>query len=277
MPNTIENRPLTKENVRDIVCCPGGLEVTGQTFKGNLSQTVDWRMEMLRLGMAGFVSYHNGIPRGFIEYMPAEVAPFPFEAPGGAALMCYHWCVVNEGDEDEHLGVEKRLIQLVIDAVRGKFTGLVTLGWDSPSHFPIGFLKELGFEEIEKSGEIRLMWLPFEKDAPAPKMASAGFQPQNLSSEGLLAIESAQSRRCPYTIHNAVRLKEVVEELPENVKSHVRYFTRRIDTHEEAVKYAVSPWDWGWCYFNGQGVPIFSLSSAKIQERILDEVNKLAG
>jgi hypothetical protein len=273
----IEDRRLTEENIGDIVCCPGGLEVKDQPLKGELDRTVTWRKEMFKLGMEGFISYHDGIPRGFIEYMPAEVAPFPFEAPGAAVLMCYHWCVVNEGDEDEHLGVEKRLIQLVIDAAKGNYTGLVTFGWDNPSHFPIGFLKGLGFEEVEKTGFLSLMWLSFDTSAPKPKIPPSRFAPQDLSSEGLLVIEAAQSNRCSYTIHNNVRLEKVVEELPEGVKSHVRYFTRRIDTHEEAIKHAVSPWDWGWCYFNGQDVPIFKLPSEKIRERILDEVSKLTG
>ena len=88
-------------------------------------------------------------------------------------------------------------------------------------------------------------------------------------------IEAAQSNRCPYTIHNNARLDKVVEGLPANIKRRIRYFPHRIDTHEEAVKYAVSPWDWGWCYFNGQEIPIFKLPSEKLRERILEEVTKL--
>lgn len=277
MTEKLEDRRLTVQLLPEINCCPGGLELAKGTFKGEIDRTLNWRKEMLKLGMTGFVSYHEGLARGFIEYMPAEVAPFPIEAPDGAVLMCYHWEPVDPKDEDEHLLQEKRLIQMVIDEVKGKFSGLATLGWHNPMHFPLTFLKGLGFEEIEASGEIRLMWLPFQQDAPSPKMSPAQLEPQDLSAEGLLAIESAWSSRCPYTVHNGARLAEVIADLPEDVKGRVRHFAHRIDTREEAIQYSISPWNWEWYFFNGEEVPIFNLSSEKIQERITDEVSRLRG
>lgn len=270
-----EDRRLITQNVKDIVCCPGGLEVKDQLLKGDLEQTVIWRKEMLKLGMTGFVSYLEGLARGFIEYMPTEVAPFPIEVARGAVLMCYHWEPVDPDDEEEHLTQEKRLIQLVIDDANGKFSGLATLGWDNPSHFPITFLKELGFEEIEKSGEIRLMWLPLEEGVSPAKMGPTQFKPQNLFSKGLLAIESAWSSRCPYSIHNAARLEQVIADLPKKARESVRHLPHRIDTHEEAMKYSIFPRNWEWVFLNGEEIPIFDLPSDKLRQRILDGVEKL--
>ena len=138
----VANRSLTEENVAQINCCPGGLEVQGKGLKGDLRRTITWRRDMLRQGMTGIVSYHDGVPRGFAEYMPAETAPFPIEAPGAVVLMCYHWEPIAKEDQEEHLAQEKRLVKLVETEARESFTGLATLGWDNPVHFPIQMLEE---------------------------------------------------------------------------------------------------------------------------------------
>lgn len=269
----LEDRRLTAENVKEIICCPGGLEVEGQKFKGEIGRTATWREEMLELGMRGFISYWDGLARGFIEYMPAETAPFHIEAPGAAVLMCYHWIPAVESDEEKHLVQEKRLINLVIEEAKGKFSGLATLGWDHPTHFPISFLKEIGFQEVQRTEYIALMWLPLQPAAPRPQMAPASFNPQDLSSEGLLAIESAWSSRCPYSIHNAARLERVIAKIPG--KERIRHFPHRIDTHEQAIRWPVSPWNWEWAFSNGEEIPIFELKSAELESFIADKLAQL--
>ena len=239
----IDDRPLTKQNVGDINCCPGGLEVQSKNFKGDLERTLTWRQEMLRQGMRGFVSYHNGIARGFAEYMSAETAPFPIEAPGPAVLMCYHWELTPEADEEEHLTQEKRLIDLVSRQAAESFTGVATLGWANLVHFPIVMLEELGFKQLQKCRGIALMWLPLKGEAREPQLAPACVTPQNLSANGILAIESASSSRCPYSIHNAARLQQVITSLPEEYRTRVQHFPHLIDTHEDAARCAIAPWN----------------------------------
>ena len=272
----MEVQPLTEETVREIPCCPGGLEVSGKRFKGDLGLTVHWREEMLRLGMRGFVSYQDGLARGFVEYMPADTAPFPIQAPGAAVLMCYHWIPADESDEEEHLAQKRRLIGLVIAAAKQEFTGLATLGWDHPTHFPITMLAELGFQQVERTDYIALMWLPFQK-APKPRLAPAGFKPRDLSSQGLLAIESAWSSRCPYSIHHAARLKEAIAALAEQDRELIRHFPRRIDTREEALRWSRSPWDWDWLFLNGEEVAIHELPGEELQRLIVEKIGELRG
>jgi hypothetical protein len=272
----IEDRQLTEATLPDINCCPEGLEVKGSKLKGDLTRALTWRQHMLTLGLQGFVSYKEGQARGFVEYMPAEVAPLPIEAPGGAVLMCYHWQPLNKDDEREHHAEERRLIERVIDEVNGRFSGLATLGWDNPVHFPISFLRELGFQEVQTSGEIRLMWRRFREDAQPARILSDQFTPQDLSAQGLLAIDAAWSSRCPYAIHNGARLDAVVLGLPEEVKPRVRFRSFRLDTREDVVTYCFSPWNWEWTYLNGEELPLFSLSSDELRERILAELDKLA-
>ncbi len=230
------DRRLTEENVGELICCPGGLELEGKAFHGDLSAVVAWRREMLKHGMEGVVSYQDGISRGFVEYMPAEAAPFPIEAPGAAVLMCYHWVPAVQGDEADHLGQERRLIEKVIAEATGRFSGLATLGWDHPVHFPIPLLQELGFEVVERTDYVALMWRPFAEGTARPTLAPASFAPQDLSSQGLLAIESAWSSRCPYSIHNATKLEQALAGLAEEATERIRHLPHRVDTHDEAVR-----------------------------------------
>ena len=268
----VENRQLTGDNVAETNCCAGGLEVQGKGLKGDLSRILAWRRDMLRQGMTGIVSYHDGVPRGFAEYMPAETAPLPIEAPGAAVLMCYHWESVVEGDEKEHRAQEKRLIKLVETEAEESFAGLATLGWDNPVHFPIVMLEDLGFKQIERCRDIALMWLPFKKGAAQPRLAPATFAPQDLSSDGLLAIESASSSRCPYSIHNTARLEQVIARLPEEYRIRVRHYPHIIDTHQDAVRWSAVPWNWEWVFVNGEETPIFQVSSDDLEGMIMDRV-----
>ena len=263
-----DDRRLTNENVGDIICCPGGLELAGKTFLGNLGVVVSWRREMLDLGMEGFVSYHDGVPRGFVEYMPAEAAPFPIEAPGAAVLLCYHWVPAARDDETDHLAQERRLVRRAIEAASGHFAGIATLGWDHPVHFPIPLLEELGFEVVERTDYIALMWRPFKRRTTRPRLAPADFVPQDLSAQGLLAIESASSSRCPYSVHNAAKLEAALAGLPEDGRARVRHFPHRVDTHDEAVRWGLRPWNWEWAFANGEELPIHRMKAGELRELV---------
>lgn len=271
--NRVEDRPLTVANVRDILCCPGGLEVKGQQLLGDIEETLAWRKEMLALGMRGFVSYQNDIPRGFIEYMPAETAPFPIIAPGAAVLICYHFVPAADKNDKSHLKEEKRLIALVIGECERRFSEIATLGWDNPVHFPIQLLEELGFEQVERVDDIALMWLPVSGDAAKPRMTPKNFAPRDLSSKGLLAIESAWSSRCPYSIHSNRRLEQIIEEIPG--KERIRNFPHRIDTHEDAHHWSISPWDWAWVFLNGEKVAIHELKADDLQQLLQGKISQL--
>ncbi len=95
-------KPLSRQTVADVVCLPGQLEIAGKNLLGDISQTVVWRDQMFEAGLQGVVAYANGSPRGFAEFLPAEAAPAPIEAPGASVLMCYHWAG-TQPEDPEHL------------------------------------------------------------------------------------------------------------------------------------------------------------------------------
>jgi len=269
----IRYEPLTPKNLADVACCPGGAEVAGKTFRGNLEETIEWRHRMLDLGMRGIVAYDGSVPRGFVEYMPAEAAPVPIEAPGTAVLMCYHWAG-TEPDDPEHLERERELIAQVVERARGEVSGLVTQGWDVPTHFPIPLLQDLGFREVIRHGDIALMWLPYEEGNPEPRLAPASYAPRDLSPDGLLAIDAAFTSRCPYSISTEARLKEVISDHP--LKDRIRVALRRIDTREDALAYAVAPFDWAWVFFNGEEVALFEFPGEELATEIARRIEALS-
>jgi hypothetical protein len=264
--------PLTPERLSDVACCPGGAEVAGKTFRGDIEETAEWRRRMIELGMRGIVAYDEEGPRGFAEYMQAEAAPVPIEAPGAGILMCYHWAG-TEADDPEHLAGERELILQVVEETRGQFTGLVTQGWDVPTHFPIPFLQDLGFREVVRHGRIALMWLPYEEGLAEPNLAPAAHEPRDLSSDGLMAIDAAFTARCPYSISIEARLKEIVSSHP--LKDRIRLALRRIDTREDAFAHAVPPFDWDWVFFNGEEAGLFEFPGEKLGDEITRRIEAL--
>ena len=261
----VRYRPLTMEGLSDVACCPGGAEVKGKELRGDVTETADWRRRMIDLGMRGVVAYDEDGPRGFAEYTPAEVAPAPIDAPGAAVLMCYHWSGTS-AEDPEHLAMERELIGRVVEETQERFTGLVTQGWDVPTHFPIPFLEELGFREVARSEPIALMWNRYRTDAREPTLASAAYTPCDLSAEGLLAIDAAFSARCPYSLDTEAHLRETISEHP--FQDRVRAVLRRIDTRKDAFAYAVAPFDWAWVFFNGEGIGLFEYPGGKLADEI---------
>ena len=269
---SIEYRPLCETRLSDLVCCPGGLELAGKSFAGRLELVAVWHRDRLREGMRGFVAYAEGVPRGFVEYAPADVAPFPIEAPGACVLLCFHWAG-TEPEDPQHLAEERRMIVAAIADARPAFAGMAALGWSHPTHYPIALLLELGFREIVRDDPIALLWLPFQTGSATPTLARPTFRARDLGAQGVLAIDQAWSARCPYSIHFAERMRDVVDALPDRGRIDLRQY--RIDTRDEAFRLAASPWDWGWTYLNAEEISLFQYGGDKLREEIARRVASL--
>jgi hypothetical protein len=265
----VEYRPLDEANLTDLVCCPGGLELAGTEFTGRLDRVTEWHRERLREGMRGLIAYAEGEPRGFVEVTPADMAPFPIEAPGACVLLCFHWAG-TEPEDPQHLAEERRMIEAAIVDARREFAGMAALGWNHPTHYPIALFLELGFREIARDEPIALLWLPFRQEAPAPALARPRFRPRDLRGRGLLAIDQAWSARCPYSVHFAERMRAVVAAHRDRGRVDLRQY--RIDTRDEAFRLAASPWDWGWTYLNGDEISLFQYRGEALRDEIARRV-----
>ncbi len=260
---------LCRATVDDIVCCPGGLELRSKRFLGDLSPVRRWHLDLIGQGMCGLIASVRGSPRGFVEYIAAERAPFPIEAPGAAVLLCFHWAGTAAEDPD-HLHQERRMIEHALGEAKASFTGMAALGWNHPVHFPIPLLKSLGFREVETNGPVSLMWFPFRRQFQGPRLAEATFHPRNLSEQGELAIDAAFSNRCPYSVHHATKLERSVAAHPRRDRIQLRLY--RIDTRADAFALATPPWDWGWVYLNAVPLSLFGLSDQALADRISSSV-----
>ncbi len=261
--------PLSQANVGDLVCLPGGLELAGKTFLGDLARVGAWHQERLREGMSGLIAYEDGRPRGFVETMPAETAPFPIEAPGACVLLCFHWAGTAPEDP-AHLAAERLMLEAAIVRARREFTGMAALGWNHPTHYPLHLLAALGFREIVREEPIALVWLPFCDGAAEPRLAPARFRPRDLSGSGALAIDAAWSSRCPYSVSFAERLRAAVAGQAD--RERISFVERRIDTRGDAFESAVAPWDWGWVYLNGRPIDPFALPGDSLAREIARHV-----
>ncbi|MDD5263571.1 MAG: hypothetical protein PHU43_01890 [Candidatus Bipolaricaulis sp.] len=269
---SVEYRPLCEARLSDLVCCPGGLELAGKSFAGRLGLVADWHRDRLREGMRGFVAYAEGVPRGFVEYAPADVAPFPIEAPGACVLLCFHWAG-TQPEDPQHLAEERRMIEAATADARPAFAGMAALGWSHPTHYPIALLLGLGFREIVRDEPIALLWLPFQAGSATPTLARPTFRARDLGAHGVLAIDQAWSARCPYSIHFAERMRDVVSTHPDRESIDLRQV--RIDTRDEAFRLAASPWDWGWTYLNAEEISLFQYGGDTLREEIARRVASL--
>ncbi|MDD4904338.1 MAG: hypothetical protein PHX77_07560 [Candidatus Bipolaricaulis sp.] len=270
----VQYRPLNEANLTDLVCCPGGLELAGKEFTGRLNRVTEWHQARLREGMRGLVAYDQKTPRGFVEYAPADVAPFPIEAPGACVLLCFHWAG-TQPEDPQHLAEERRMIEAAIADAHQEFTGMAALGWNHPTHYPIVLLCELAFREVARDEPIALLWLPFRDGVEEPTLARPQFRPRDLRARGVLAIDQAWSARCPYSVHFAERMRNVVSAHPDRERIDLRQY--RIDTRGEAERLAASPWDWGWTYLNGEEISLFQYGGDTWREEIARRVASLPG
>lgn len=263
---------LNVETLGEVVCCPGGLEVSGKSLGGDHTEVLRWRQRMIADGLEGVIVYDDGKPRGFAEFMPAETAPLAIDAPGAAVLMCYHW-VGSAPDDPEHLAREKDLIRQVFRLTEDRFTGLVTHGWVHASHFPMRLLRDLGFRAVERQGEVTLMWRPMSTGSAEPRFAPVRYTPVDRTRDGVLAIDAAFSARCPYSLHFEQRLQETIARHP--LRHAIELTLHRIDTREQAMALAGPSCDWTWLFFNGEPVDLFSLPRDALADEISCQVRAL--
>lgn len=267
-----EISPLDEENVKDVLCCPGGLEVKDGEFLGDISKTLLWRKDMIEKGMKGFIVYEKGVSKGFIEYMPAESAPYPIEAQGSAVIMCFHWATIGDSDESVHHKNEERLIEHLINRTKNRFSGLCVLAWDHPVHFTIDMFDKFGFEEVKKEDYILLMHLPFEGTHEEPFLLGPNIEPRDQSDENRLALDLGYSNRCPYSIHNKSKVEKAVEEMNER---KIDLETYRIDTRKEAIEFSVRSWNWDWCFINGEPFDHYKMELEEIKRELRDRSRQL--
>lgn len=159
----------------------------------------------------------------FIEYAPAEVAWRPIVAPGWLVVHCL-WVSGRYAKQ----GHGRRLVESALtDAERQGRAGLVLAAAKRKRPFlnDPKFLRHLGFEEVDRVGELLLFARAVTEGAELPRFADSVRTPQESTGGRFLARYTDQ---CPYNLHWAGEMAEQIRQLGHEVD------LERITTSDEA-------------------------------------------
>lgn len=194
---------LTKENIdKEHICCAFSDKKCKESYelkKEWLKKEFDNGYVFRRLDERAKV---------FIEYVPAEKAWIPVDAPNYLTINCF-WV----SGQYKSKGYGKALLQSAIDdAVQQGKDGLVTVVGTKKFHFMSDakwFLRQ-GFEEVQKlSSGFSLLAMKLKPDAANPAFRENVLNGECPDKDGLVVY---YSNRCPFSeYHVNTSLKETVQ------------------------------------------------------------------
>ena len=208
---------VTKENLeKEHICC-----AISNNNDVQVSSKKAWLSDRLDEGLVFLKSAERG--KCFIEYIPAESAWVPIDADG----YMYIDCLWVSGSFKGH-GYSTDLLSACIEDSRAKGKkGLCILGAAKKKPFLAdpGFLKHKGFEVCDEADNgIRLWYLPFEKEAEAPKLKECAKHP-HIDEKGYVLYYTSQ---CPFNAKYVPVLEKTARE------NGIPFRTVHLKSREEA-------------------------------------------
>ena len=210
---------LTKENLaKEHICCCMSSKTTevGVTAKKEwLSSRMEEGLKFKKLDARGKV---------FIEYIPAENAWVPVDAPGYVVINCF-WV---SGSFKGHGYGKQLLAECESDVKANGYKGIVAMVSNKKKPFLTdkAFLVKQGYEICDRCPPyFELAAKRFSDDAPLPqfkKSAGEGL------GEGIKGIDIFYTAQCPFNVPYIKMLVSVILESDIPVRTH------HITTKEEA-------------------------------------------
>lgn len=199
---------VTKENLdKEHICCA----ITEKKGETCVADKKAWLADRLSEGLV----FKRLDARGkvLIEYIPAEYAWYPIDAPGYMHIDCF-WV----SGQFKGRGYGKQLLEACIqDAKEKGKKGLTVLVGDKKRPFLTdgAYLKRHGFLIADTAAPyFRLLYLPFDKDAEVP-----AFRPQAKEGKtGEPGMVLYYTNQCPYSNTYALRIQAVAEKHGEALK-----------------------------------------------------------
>lgn len=244
---------LTLENLeKEHICCA----IAGNN-DGQVMSKKSWLAERITEGLVFLKADVRG--KCFIEYILAEAAWVPVEAPGYMYIDCLWVSGQFKGQ-----GLSSQLLERCIQDSResGK-KGLVIVSSDKKRGFLADkkYLLHKGFRVADKAAPyFELLYLPFSEDAPVPEWG-ASVREAPVIQEGFVLY---YTRQCPFTAKYVPLLEERAREKKLTFKSI------RIESAEEAKKVPV-PFTTFALFYNGSFITHEILSEKKF-DSIVEEV-----
>jgi N-acetylglutamate synthase-like GNAT family acetyltransferase len=119
----------------------------------------------------------NNEVAGMIQYLPIEYSMFEGENLHVVLCIWVHGHKQGVGDQRKK-GMGKALLQAAEEDCREMGTGgLVTWGMGIPVFMRAAWFKKQGYQVVDKSGAMRLLWKPFHDDAAPPKFMKKRKKP----------------------------------------------------------------------------------------------------
>lgn len=249
---------LTEENLeKEHICCAVSYNKDCQVVSKK-----EWLSERMKEGLV----FLKGDVRGkcFIEYLPAEYAWAPVQAPDYLYIDCLWVAGQYQGQ-----GNAGRLLEAGIrDGKEKKKKGLAVLssGKKIPYLSDKKFLMHKGFRLADKAEPyFELMYLPFEENAPVPSFKPQAKKPQT-DEKGFTLYYTKQ---CPFTAKYVPLITQYAKEQGLSFRSvHI--------ASREAAQNASSPFTTYTLFYNGKFVTHEILSPKKFEglvEKLTGNVN----
>ena len=204
---------VTKANVeKEHICC-----AISNNKDVQVSSKKSWLADRFDEGLVFLKSVERG--KCFIEYIPAEYAWNPIEAPG----YMYVDCLWVSGSFKGH-GYSSDLLSECIDDSKAKEKkGLCILAAAKKKPFLADPYK--GFEVCDEADNgIQLWYLPFEKEAETPVFKECAKHP-HIAESGYVLFYTNQ---CPFNAKYVPVLEETAK------KNGIDFKPVRLSTREEA-------------------------------------------
>lgn len=239
---------VTEENIKqEHICC---------AIANNNDCQVISKKEWLKKRFKEGLVFKKGDVRGkcLIEYVPAENAWNPIEAPDYMYIDCFWVAGQYKGQGNANLLLQ----ECIKDSKQKGKKGLVVLS--SPKKKPFlsdpDYLRYKGFLVADQAEPFfTLMYLPFEKDIVIPKFKEQVHHPQ-IEDQGYVLYYTNQ---CPFTAKYVPILSEVAKEY------QIPFKVIHIQSTEQAQN-APSPVTTFCLFKDGQFVTNEILSPAKLEK-----------
>jgi len=188
----------------DVVC------VRGAENKEGIDLKKAWLRDRFREGLKFKKLVVNDRSWGFIEYLPAESAWRPVDAPGYLFIDCI-WVIGRQKGK----GYGKRLLDECVKDAQG-MNGVCVAVSDKPFMVKEDLFIDNGFEICDTAPPAYQLMVRKMKDAPSPKFTERAKMAAIDGEDGLLIIYSDQ---CPYTAKFMAGMIEGAKELGVPVKT----------------------------------------------------------
>ena len=245
---------ISKDNLeREHICC-----ALSNNNDIQVSSKKSWLAKRFDDGLV----FKKGDVRGkcFIEYIPAEKAWCPIDAPGYMFINCFWVSGQFKGQ-----GISNQLLdECTKDSIEKDKKGLCVLSSKKKMPFLSDpkYLRYKGFTVADTAEPYyELMYLPFDANAPKPCFKSSAKRPK-INEQGFVLYYAHQ---CPFT----AKYVPIVEDVAKAKAKSIPFQAICFETTAEAQN-APAPFTSYSLFYNGEFVTNEILSDKKF-DKLLDE------